>query len=338
MLKFIGKDAAPMPFWRSSTQSGQGASKKPFRVSLALQGGGSFGAFTWGVLDRLLEEDDVVFDAISCASAGTVNAVALASGLALGGREGARAKLAEVWRKISASGAPGMATLPIASYGLLSASQWNMFDINPLRTILNDEIDFAAIRESDGPQLLIAATRLSDSRARIFSRDEVSAEVVLASACLPRLNHTVVIDDEAYWDGGYAANPPLIPLVTQSKARDFLVVQIVPTRGAKVPVSAEEIGARLLRLQFGSGLLEDLDALQSLQAKRRKTRWLAQGKDGELSDIKLHLLAAEECHEGLAEASPLSTDWNFITALKESGRAAAEQWLQSQKAPQTVSA
>ena len=338
MLKLVGKDASAAQLSQSSAQSGPGGSKRPLRLSLALQGGGSFGAFTWGVLDRLLEEEGIELDAISCASAGTVNAVALASGLATGGREGARAKLAEVWRKVSAAGAPGIAKLPMASYGLMSATQWNMFDINPLRTILNDEIDFAAIRESNGPILLIAATRLSDSRARIFSREEASTDVVLASACLPRLNHTVVIDDEAYWDGGYAANPPLLPLVTQSKARDFLVVQIVPTRCAKVPVTAEEIGAHLLRLQFGAGLLAAVDALKTLQAKRRKTHWLARGKEGDLSDIKLHLLAADEHHEGLAEANPLSTDWNFISTLKESGRAAAEQWLQKQPVALSTSA
>ena len=199
------------------------------RLSLALQGGGAFGAFTWGVLDRLLEEE-IAFDAISGASSGAINALLLTSGLQSGGGPEARERLERFWRKASklagrldmARGfGAGLRLLPRA----FSPYQLNPLGLNPLRELLVQEIDFDRLADADIP-LLIAATRVRDGDLRIFRNGDLTVEAVLASAALPMVHHAISIDDEWYWDGGYAANPPLIPLVMAGRGRDALVVQI----------------------------------------------------------------------------------------------------------------
>src|SRR4051812_15815209 len=233
------------------------------RLSLALQGGGVFGAFTWGVLDRLLEEDDLELDAVSGASAGAINAVLLASGLAQGGRDEARASLERFWRKVSQAGRPArlLPCSPVLSAAAqtLSPYQLNPFDLNPLRDILAGEVDFEAVQTDAPVWLLLGATRVSDGALRIFGTQEVTADVVLASACLPHLHHAVTIDGEAYWDGGYAASPPLMPLIAATKASDVLVVQIVPSNGSELPTTAPEIDKRLHQITFSNSLQKDLE-------------------------------------------------------------------------------
>src|SRR5215213_2188064 len=241
------------------------ARDKTRRLSLALQGGGALGAFTWGVLDRLLQEEHITFDAVSGASAGAMNAVLLASGLAQGGPEEARASLERFWRKVSKAGqlsrlASSNATLT-AMAPRLSPYEFNPLDLNPLREILAGEVDFDAVRTKAPVRLLLGTTRVSDGALRIFGTEEVTEDVVLASACRPHLHHAVTIDVEAYWDGGYAANPPLIPLVTATKASDVLVVQIVPSNGSELPTTSSEIDKRLNQITFSSSLQKDLEAL-----------------------------------------------------------------------------
>src|SRR5690349_17391652 len=184
------------------------------RLSLALQGGGAFGAFTWGVLDRLLEEDDLELDAVSGASAGAINAVLLASGLAKGGPDEARASLGRFWTSVGESSARNLFLHPelvVATASQLSPSQFNPLELNPLRDLLAQEVDFEAIRAHSPVRLLVSATRVQDGAVRVFRTKAISMEVVLASACLPRLHHAVEIHGEPHWDGGYAANPPVIP-------------------------------------------------------------------------------------------------------------------------------
>src|SRR3954469_25873731 len=186
------------------------------RLSLALQGGGAFGAFTWGVLDRLLEEDDLELDAISGASAGAINAVLLASGLAKGGPDEARASLERFWSGVGQSSAKNLFLHPelvVATASQLSPSQFNPLELNPLRDLLAQEVDFEAIRARSPVRLLVSATRVQDGAVRVFRTKAISLDVVLASACLPRLHRAVDIHGEPHWDGGYAANRPLIPLV-----------------------------------------------------------------------------------------------------------------------------
>jgi NTE family protein len=203
-------------------------------VSLALQGGGSFGAFTWGVLDRLLEDETVTFDAVSGASAGAVNAVLLASGLAQGGPGAAKEVLQRFWRRASVGSWGRLAGLAVeVAVRHLSPYQFNPFNLHPLKTLLAEEIDFDALRQHSKLKLLIAATRVRDGRLRIFREKAVTLDVILASTCLPVLHHAVSIDGEAYWDGGYSANPPLLPLVSASRAEEALVVQIMPSVGRR---------------------------------------------------------------------------------------------------------
>jgi NTE family protein len=309
---FVGA-AAPATAWR------------PKPLSLALQGGGSFGAFTWGVLDRLLE-GEIAFDAISGASAGAVNAALLASGL-LDGREAARAKLASFWKRMSATAsflpATSFATAALdAGFGAmaraLSPYQFNPFDLNPLRNALAAEIDFEALRARSPVKLLIAATRVRDGQLRIFREGEISVETLLASACLPLLHRTVEIDGEPYWDGGYVANPPLIPLVQASEAANLLIVQVTPANAEHLPTTPREIVKRLDQIHFNATLNADLEALKLGMMLRATPK---------LRRLRIGRIAAQDEFEGLEGESAANLGWNFLERLRDSGRNATDLWI-----------
>jgi len=301
--------------------------KNKRRLSLALQGGGSFGAFTWGVLDRLLDEDDLVLDAVSGASAGAVNAVLLASGLSEGGRTGAQQKLEHFWKRASdtAPRAQSGPALAIAT-SVLSPYQFNPFNLNPLKTLLASEIDFDALRVKPSVRLLIGATRVRDGKLHIFREKALTLDAVLASACLPVIHHAVAIDGEVYWDGGYSANPPLIPLITASRASEALIVQIMPTAGAEMPTTSSEIAKRMEQITFNSSLLRAMDALAAM-----KTLSGAEAGGSNLSrklqKLRLHHIAAETEYLTLSQSSALNLDWQFLIELRDAGRAAADRWL-----------
>jgi NTE family protein len=302
------------------------AAAKKRRISLALQGGGSFGAFTWGVLDRLLEDETITFDAVSGASAGAVNAVLLASGLARGGPRVAKASLERFWRRASEAAPRAHAGLAVeVTVRHLSPYQFNPFNLHPLKTLLAEEVDFEALQQSK-LKLLVATTRVRDGRLRVFREKAVTLDVILASTCLPVLHHAVSIDGEAYWDGGYSANPPLLPLVSTSRATDALVVQIMPSVGAEMPTSASEIRKRIEQITFASSLARDMDALaamKELAGPRDQGSRLAR----KLQKLRLHHLTAEAEYPTLGEASALNLDWTFLLALRDAGRRAAERWL-----------
>ena len=242
-------------------------------LNLALQGGGAHGAFTWGVVDRLLEEEWIDIGWISATSAGAVNAVALASGLLDGGREGARTELAEVWEAVQQSGVPDLLKLNPFLLGLsrsksfaqlatlFSPYDFNPLGFDPLRRLLEQHIDFAALRSQPGPNLLIAATDVATGRARLFHRHELTVESVLASACLPMLHHAVIIDGRAYWDGGYSANPDLVNLALESPVQDTLLVQLNPTQTDELPTDARDINAHVNAVTFNQPLLREVDML-----------------------------------------------------------------------------
>ena len=292
----------------------------PAALSLALQGGGSFGAFGWGVLDRLLEEQEIRFDAISGSSAGAVNAVVLTSGLIEGGREGARGRLAQFWKRVSASAgfvppvAPGFDLLLRA----LSPYQFNPFNVNPLREALEAEVDFERLRGSSKVKLLIGVTRVRDGRLRILTNTELSIEAVLASTCLPLLHHTVELDGEGYWDGGYAANPPLIPLVRASDADHVLIVQLTPTTWDRAPTTTRDIAKRLEQIQFNATLTSDIETL-------RYGKMI--GATAKLRRLRIGRISAEEQFAGLAEESAADIGWEFLERLRDAGRAGAASWL-----------
>jgi NTE family protein len=302
-------------------------SGRPRRLSVALQGGGSFGAFSWGILDRLLEENNLAFDAISGASAGALNAVVMASGLRRGGNAEAKRNLELFWKQASCAPPSAEATAAVsAATRLVSPYQFNPFNLNPLRAILAELVDFDELRANPSVRLLIAATRVSDGKLRIFRENELSLNVMLASSCLPLLHHAVTIDGEDYWDGGYSANPPLVPLVEASRAADVLLVQLMPTAGPEGPTTLNEIAKRALQITFNTPLVRDLESISAM------TKLAAADGEGsslsrKLRRLKLHHIRAENEVPGLAEASALNRDWDFLVQLRDAGRQAAERWL-----------
>ena len=306
------------------------------RLSLALQGGGSFGAFTWGVLDNLLERDACALDSVSGASAGAVNAVVLADGLARGGPEEARAHLERFWKRVSNSapfsglGSKEADAAALAGLDLLvhvfSPYQLNPLGLNPLRDILAEEVDFERLRSDSPVRLLIAATRVKDGRARIFRESELTVEAVLASACLPLLQPAVEIEGEQYWDGGYSANPPLRPLVAASTASDILLVRITPQQQPDLPLRASEIARRTSQIAFNNPLEKELEALADLSRLCKKEGPFRSRLCDKLRRLHLHVICAERAVEGLNHANALSLDWPFLIRLKEGGRRAAANW------------
>jgi NTE family protein len=303
------------------------------QLSLALQGGGAFGAFTWGVLDRLLEEEDLALDAISGASAGAINAVLLASGLAKGGPDEARASLERFWSSVGASAPKNLFLHPelvVATAGQLSPYQFNPLELNPLRDLLAQEVDFEAIRTHSPVRLLVSATRVQDGAVRVFRTKAISLDVVLASACLPRLHHAVDIHGEPHWDGGYAANPPVIPLVGASRTSDVLLVQLIPTDYSGLPVTKSEIDKRLGQITFNAPLQKELEAIGLMKKLVRKEGAPTSRLGRKIDSLQLHHLFAEDHVHGLSQASVLNTDWSFLTNLRDQGRAAAEAWLANQ--------
>ena len=233
------------------------------KINLALQGGGAHGAFTWGVLDRLLQEPDLQIGCISAASAGAVNAVALAAGIVDGGQEGARARLDAVWEAVLKAQVPdfmrGVARISLTQIlNLFSPYEFNPLGFDPLRSLLSEQIDFGRIRANAPFELLISATEVATGRARLFRRHEITVDTVLASACLPTLHHAMVIDGVAYWDGGFSANPDLVTLAGEGHAEDTLIVLLNTLDAGSTPTRPSEIAAQVNALTGGAG-----DATQS---------------------------------------------------------------------------
>lgn len=317
-------------------------------INLALQGGGSHGAFTWGVLDRLLEDRRFDIAAVSATSAGAVNAVAMAHGVSLGGREGARRKLEELWTVISRKGsvwnpapanpfAPWLAMTPFAALatlpgewrnamaGMLSPYDVNPLDLNPLRDVLTEVVDFAHLRQCKvATRLFIAATNLRSGKVRIFGNEEVSEKAVLASACLPTVFKAVEIDGEAYWDGGFMGNPAIFPLIYQGSSRDVVVVHVNPIRREDVPETAAAIRDRVNEVTFNSSLMREMRAIAFVQKLVAENRVDA----GRYKAMLIHDIRDDEGMSAFGSDSKLTTDWATLTRLRDLGRAAAERWLE----------
>ncbi len=314
------------------------------KINLALQGGGAHGAFTWGVLDRLLEQDDVDLGWISATSAGAVNAVALASGLAEGGREEARARLRAIWEAVVKAGMPEMIRLNPFLYGLSRsaamaqvASLWSPYELNPLRfdplrELLVKHIDFERLRASAAVELLIAATVVASGKARLFRRSEMTVEAVLASACLPTLHHAVQIDGIAYWDGGFSANPDLVTLALESPVRDTLIVQLNPLVKQGLPTKSREITEHINRLTFNAPLLRDVQLIESLRETARGGWRLKGGRFKLLALHRFHLIEAGRYTATLPPESKIKADAGLIAYLHGAGRTEAHKWLTKHRA------
>lgn len=304
------------------------------RISLALQGGGAFGAFTWGVLDRLLEDEDLSLDAVSGASAGALNAVLLADGLREDGRAGARAKLEAFWTGLARNAATSFLTPSAVRSGLaldlstrlLSPYQLNPFNLNPLRKLLEESVDFEALRRDSPLQLLVSATHVGDGSTRIFREDEIGIDAVLASACLPLLHQAVTIDGESYWDGGYAANPPIMQLVEASESARILLVQIVPTTGDDHPTTSPGIVNRLNQITFNNTLQHELESVAALQRLSEAERGKSPSAK-KLRALTIDHVSAEDWYPDLARRSAINLDRSFLTGLRDAGREAASAWL-----------
>ncbi|HMO30568.1 patatin-like phospholipase family protein [Enterovirga sp.] len=309
------------------------APKAPIgRISLALQGGGAFGAFTWGVLDRLLEEPDLEFDAASGASAGALNSVLLADGLRLGGPEAAREKLDVFWTKFGQSVSPslmpsqGAARAIDLSTRLLSPYQLNPLNLNPLRELLSETVDFEALQKDPSLKLLVSTTKVSDGTLRIFREDEISLDAVLASACLPLIHQAVEIEGESYWDGGFAANPPLLPLVEASDVDRVLLIQLIPTSGDDHPTTSPSIVNRLNQITFNNALQRDLETIAALQRLSEEERGRTDAAR-KLKALTIDHVSAEDWYPDLNHQSALNLKRSFLTGLRDAGREAAGAWL-----------
>jgi NTE family protein len=321
--------------------------KKPLPLALALQGGGAYGAFTWGVLDRLLEADRFDVEALSGTSAGAVNAVVFASGWADGGAIGARAALHRLWQRIGES--PGMGSAATfhpqgdqlqwaadhalthlfvdMTTRLVSPYQFNPFGLNPLRQILLELVDFAKLRLTTAPRLVLAATNVREGRARFFGNSELDADVVSASACLPMLQPAVEIDGEPHWDGGLVANPPILPLVEQCNARDILLVQLTPAAVEHSPVTAQGIVRRVNQIMFNAALSRELDLLEMGQRVAREGLAIGGFTRRRLKALRLHRIDGSGAIAADGTCHPMFPRPATIARLHELGRAAAEEWL-----------
>jgi NTE family protein len=313
-------------------------------VTLALQGGGSLGAFSWGVLDRLLDEPTIRIGAVSGASAGAMNAAMLAQGLATGGPGEAKRLLEAFWRRVATtSGSPDMAgaavLLPLAGMMSpmadalrqaargLSRAQVNPLGLNPLRGVLDGLLDPSAFGTPNAPTLVVSATRVRTGEARLFRDGEVTAEALLASACLPQLFPAVVIDGEEYWDGGYAANPPLRALVEAGAPADIVLVRTTPAERPDPPLGASGVAERADEMAFGAALRQELRSLALAQRFLADLPASAVGALARLRDARMHVIGAEEEFRRLKAGSHRDASWGFLQNMRDLGRDAADRWL-----------
>lgn len=306
-------------------------------INLALQGGGAHGAFTWGVLDRLLEDEGIAFSWISASSAGAVNAVALAAGLATGSRAAAREKLYSIWHAIHNAGVPDLTRLNPFLNGLATsksltqmASLWSPYEFNPLgfdplRRVLTEHVDFDLIRSASPVELLICATHVGSGRARFFQRAELTIESVLASACLPALHHAVEVGGEAYWDGGFSANPDLVSLASTSPCQDTLLVTIMPREQTELPVTARDISNHTARLAFSAPLIRDIEIIQALRMTANALT--ARGALVPLIKHRFHLIDGGPVTSALHPETSLKPEWSMMTYLHGAGRDHASTWI-----------
>jgi NTE family protein len=314
------------------------------RISLALQGGGAHGAFTWGVLDHLIEDGRLAFEAISGTSAGAMNAVVMADGWLNGGPDGARKGLATFWRAISSDGKLSAAqrtifdsfftASPLRGFGIgdfwlgffkqsASPYDFNPLNINPLKDFLEREIDFERVRACKQFRLFIAATNVETGKGTIFEGKDLTADHVMASACLPTVFQAVEIDGVPYWDGGYMGNPALYPLFYGTGTDDILLVQINPVERKGVPTTPRDIQNRLNEITFNATLLRELRAIDFVA--RLVDKGNLSTKD--YKKVLMHRIALSQALNDLDASSKLTAKWDFFVMLKEAGRKAAKAWL-----------
>lgn len=309
------------------------------KLSLALQGGGAHGAFTWGMLDRLLQEDDISFDGISGTSAGAMNAVMLASGWQKGGAAGARAQLSEFWHRLMIPEGidPGGWSRHWSLWwkGVtrhLSPYDLNPFDINPLRDLLDELVDFASLREKSPFKLFIAATEVETGKLKLFREHQLVRDHLLASACLPELYQAVEVDGAHYWDGGFAGNPVVYPLVFDCKARDLLLLLLHPRRPAALPVTAQAIADRVAELGFQTAFMREMRALAAMRRRARRSPWQLGRPERRARRMRLHMVGPDEGLSQLHRNTKMDVRSDFLLELMQRGQAQMDAWLEQNRA------
>ena len=315
----------------------------PVLVDLALQGGGAHGAFTWGVVDRLLEEPWLEIEAISGTSAGAMNAAVLADGHAAGGRHGARVALERFWSGVSQAAlfspirrspldvllgrwsldtSPAFVAMDLAAR-LVSPYEINPIGINPLTEILAGIVDFARLEHAP-IRVFVTATNVRTGQGEVFENARITSDVLLASACLPFLFQAVEIDGEAYWDGGYSGNPTITPLVRDTASDDTILVQITPVERSGVPRTAREINNRANEVSFNATLLKELKMIALL----REVADPGNSEGASWATMRVHRIASAALTE-LGYSSKLNAEWDFLLFLRDDGRRSAELFLQA---------
>lgn len=315
-------------------------------ITLALQGGGTHGAFTWGVLDRLLADDRIAVEAISATSAGAINGALFVCGMAEGGRQGARDLLARFWWHMADSFrfSPlqptwldrlttgwGLTCSPVYQWGeavlrLLSPYQLNPFGINPLRATLRTVIDFDLLTRAPPVKLYVSATNVVSGKVRIFEPHELSEDVLLASTCLPHLFPAVEIDGEPYWDGGFVANPAIYPLMRHAESSEVVIVQVNPIGAREAPVSADSILHRINEISFNSSVMREMHALAFI------TNLYDRGWVDRLAGVRkthIHVIHDETLMRGLHASSKFNAEGPFLEMLFRAGQEACDSWLES---------
>ena len=320
---------------------------RPKPVGLALQGGGSHGAYVWGILDYFLEDGRLDFEGICGTSAGSVNGVLCAYGLLTGGREGARQKLDDFWRGVAGMGAmfnpaahlpfenflPGWPDgNPLALEGfkavtrMLSPYQWNPLNYNPLRDALERHVDFGKLRRGRVTKLFVSATNVRTGKGRVFETHEVSVDVVLASSCLPTMSQAVEIDGDPYWDGGFMGNPVLYPLMYGTDTSDIIIVHINPIERPGTPRLPHEIESRMHEITFNASLIKELRAVAFVKTLL-ENGWIKDEHRGQLKDVLMHSIRADEVLRDLSVASKFDVSAGFLEDLRSRGRETAKAWL-----------
>lgn len=318
-------------------------------LNLALQGGGAHGAFAWGVLDALLEDGRIGIEGVSGTSAGAMNAAVYAYGNMTGGADGARQALHDFWRDMSIAGdafSP-VRQLPwenwLGPYSMdaswtynyfdtltrtFSPYEWNPFNFNPLRDIVEKAVDFEALHACSSTKLFISATNVRTGKVKIFTQADVTLDAVMASACLPFIYKAVEIDGKHYWDGGYTGNPALFPFFYRCKSRDVMVVHINPMERAEVPMSAPDIMNRINEISFNASLVREFRAIDFV-TKLLDEEWLKPEYRNRLKKILVHSIRSDDALADLSVASKFDLGWGFLQDLRDRGREEARLWLEA---------
>jgi NTE family protein len=330
----IAKPGALATWWR-------GLRTPPAHLNLALQGGGAHGAFTWGVLDALIEDPRIHFEGLSGSSAGAMNAVVMADGWMKAGRKGAQEALAAFWDVIGKQMPSGMVSkgagdaIDLSPAGKLlaswaryfSPSQLNPFDLNPLRELLEQQIDFERLRLSSPFKLFVGATQANSGKLRVFREHELTVDVLMASACLPKIHHAVEIDGEPYWDGGYSANPAVFPLFFDCESHDVLLVLLSPLKHEGTPRTREEIDARIIELAFSAHFMREMRMFARARAYTPPS-FLTRGRlERRLQTTHFHMIDSSDLASLRRTETKLLAYGPFLQRLREQGRQRATAWL-----------